>query len=134
VEYLLPQKDRRYVVGRINLIGADRCMLSIDRNRIFWQEKQLKRFQNAVLHSIAAPASRLLEAFEKQDDPSDIQLKIIQQRFRAFVRTSILRADLVDSDFVSITESHGFHHKWQKMVVDNIARSFKVTETGHHAE
>ncbi len=162
VEYLLPQKARRYVVGRINLIGADRCTLSMDRNRIFWPEKQLQRFQYAVLRSIAASANHLLEAFEKQDDSSDNRRKIIQkiadffdvadvddalhdalheeiqeilqQRFRAFVRTSISRTDLVDSEFISITETHGFHQEWQKMVIDNISRSLQATETGQHVK
>ena len=40
VEYLLPQKARRYVVGRINLVGADKCTLSMDRNRIFSPEER----------------------------------------------------------------------------------------------
>jgi Histidine kinase-, DNA gyrase B-, and HSP90-like ATPase len=162
VEYLLPQKARRYVVGRINLIGADRCTLSMDRNRIFWTEKQLQRFQNAVLHSIAMSASHLLEAFEKQDDPSDNRRKIIQkiadffdvtdvddalydtlheqireilqQRFRAFIRTSISRVDLVDMDLVSITEAHGFHYRWQRTVIDNVVRNLHTTELGNSAE
>jgi hypothetical protein len=156
VEYLLPQKARKYVVGRINLIGADKCTLSMDRNRIFWPEEQLRQFRYAVLHSIAASAGQLLDIFEKQDDPSDNRRKIIQkiadffdvtdvddtlfdalheqiqeilrQRFHAFVRTSISRADLVDSDFVSITETHGFHYQWQKTLIDNIARNLHTTE------
>jgi len=151
VEYLLPQKARRYVVGRINLIGADKCSLSMDRNRIFWPEEQLRRFRYAVLHSIAVSAGKLLDVFERQDDPTDSRRKIIQkiadffdvtdvddaifdilheqireilqQRFRSFVRTCISRVDLVDMDFVAITESHGFHYQWQRTVTDNIARN-----------
>jgi hypothetical protein len=162
VEYLLPQKARRYVVGRINLIGADRCTLSMDRNRIFWPEKQLQRFRYAVLHSIAVSAGHLLDAFEKQDDPAANRRKIIQkiadffdvtdvddalynslhqelrdilqQRFRAFIRTCVSRVDLVSADFVSITESHGFHHEWQKAVLDNTVRNLRAVEMNHHAE
>ena len=156
VEYLLPQKSRRYVVGRINLMGADKCSLSMDRNRIFWPEEQLRRFRYAVLHSIAVSAGNLLDVFERQEDPTDSRRKIIQkiadffdvtdvddaifdtlheniqeilqQRFRAFVRTCISRVDLVDVDFVSITESHGFHYQWQKTVIDNIIRNLHITE------
>jgi hypothetical protein len=151
VEYLLPQKARKYVVGRINLTGADRCTLSMDRNRIFWPEEQLRRFRYAALHSIAVSSGYLLDAFEKQNDPPDSRRKIVQkitdffdvtdvddaifdtlheqirdilqQRFRAFVRTCISKADLVDMNFVSITESHGFHYQWQRTVIDNIARN-----------
>jgi hypothetical protein len=151
VEYLLPQKSRRYVVGRINLMGADKCSLSMDRNRIFWPEEQLRRFRYAVLHSIAVSAGKLLDVFEGQEDPTDSRRKIVQkiadffdvtdvdddvfdtlhekiqeilqQRFRAFVRTCISRVDLMDMDFVSITESHGFHYQWQKAVIDNIIRN-----------
>jgi len=151
VEYLLPQKSRRYVVGRINLMGADKCSLSMDRNRIFWPEEQLRRFRYAVLHSIAVSAGKLLDVFERQDDPTDSRRKIVQkiadffdvtdvnddifdtlhekiqeilqQRFRAFVRTCISKVDLVNMDFVSITESHGFHYQWQKAVIDNIVRN-----------
>jgi len=156
VKYLLPQKARKYVVGRINLIGADKCTLSMDRNRIFWPEEQLRRFRYAVLQGIAVSANHLLNVLEKQDDPSDSRRKIIQkiadffdvtdvddalfdtlheqiqeilrQRFRAFVRTCISRVDLIDMDFVSITESHGFHYQWQRKVIDNIARSLQTTE------
>jgi len=151
VEYLLPQKARRFVVGRINLIGADKCTLSMDRNRIFWPEEQLRRFRYAVFHGIAVSANHLLNVLEKQDDPSDSRRKILQKiadffdvtdvddalfdilqeqireilqlRFRSFVRTCISKADLVDMNFVSITESHGFHYQWQKKVIDNIARN-----------
>ena len=162
VEYLLPQKARRYVVGRINLIGTDRCTLSMDRNRIFWPEKQLQRFRYAVLHSIAVSAGHLLDAFGKQDDTAANRRKIIQkiadffdvtdvddalhnslheeiqeilqQRFRAFMRTCVSRVDLVSADFVSITESHGFHHEWQKAVLDNTVRNLHAVEMDHHAE
>jgi hypothetical protein len=151
VEYLLPQKSRRYVVGRINLMGADKCSLSMDRNRIFWPEEQLRRFRYAVIHSIAVSAGNLLDVFERQDDPTDSRRKIVQkiagffdvtdvddaifedlhgeiqeilqQRFRAFVRTCISKVDLVDMDSVAITESHGFHYQWQKAVIDNIIRN-----------
>jgi len=151
VEYLLPQTARKYVVGRINLIGADKCTLSMDRNRIFWPEEQLRRFRYAALHSIAVSSGYLLDAFEKQNDPPDSRRKIIrkiadffdvtdvddaifdtlheqireilQLRFRSFVRTCISKADLVDMNFVLITESHGFHYQWQRTVIDNIARN-----------
>ena len=156
VEYLLPQKARKYVVGRINLIGSDRCTLSMDRNRIFWPEKQLQRFRYAILHSIAVSAGHLLDVFEKTEDASVSRRKVIQkiadffdisdvddalfdalheqireilrQRFHAFLRTSISRVDLVGSDFVSITETHGFHYRWQKKVIDNIARNLHTSE------
>ena len=151
VEYLLPQKARKYVVGRINLIGTDKCTLSMDRNRIFWPEEQLRRFRYATLHSIAVSAGNLLDVLEIQDDPTDNRRKIsqkiadffdvtdvddaifdtlheqireiLQQRFRSFVRTCISKADLVDMDFVSITESHGFQYQWQRTVIDNIVRN-----------
>jgi hypothetical protein len=156
VEYLLPSKARKYVVGRINLIGADKCTLSMDRNRIFWPEEQLRQFRYAMLHSIAVSAGHLLDVFEKQDDLPDSRRKIIQKisdffdvtdvddalfdalheqiqeilrlRFHAFVRTSISRADLVDANFVSITESHGFHYQWQKTLIDNIAWNLHTSE------
>ena len=151
VEYLLPQKARKYVVGRINLIGADKCSLSMDRNRIFWPEEQLRRFRYAVLQSIAVSAGKLLDVYEIQDNPTDNRRKIIQkiadffdvtdvddaifdtlheqireilqQRFRSFVRTCISKGDLVGMDFVSIPESHGFHYQWQRKVIDHIARN-----------
>jgi hypothetical protein len=151
VEYLLPQKSRGYIVGRINLMGADKCSLSMDRNRIFWPEEQLRRFRYAVLHSIAVSTNHLLDVFENQYDPADSHRKLIQKiadffdvsdvddalfnilheriqdilqkRFRAFVRTCTSKIDLVDKDFVAITESHGYHYQWQKTVINNIARN-----------
>jgi hypothetical protein len=162
VEYLLPQKARKYVVGRINLIGTDRCTLSMDRNRIFWPEKQLQRFRYAILHSIAVSAGHLLDVFEKTDDASVSRRKVIQkiadffdisdvddalfdalheqireilrQRFHAFLRTSISRVDLVGSDFVSITETHGFHYQWQKSVIDNIGRNLHTAELDNNSK
>jgi hypothetical protein len=162
VDYLLPPKARKYIVGRINLIGADKCTLSMDRNRIFWPEEQLRQFRYAVLHSIAVSAGHLLNVFEKQEDPSGSHRKILQkiadffdvtdvdddlfdtlhkqikeilrQRFHAFIRTSISRVDLIDSDFVSITESHGFHFRWQKALIDNVARNLNTTEMNNDAK
>ena len=116
----------------------------------------MQRFRYAILHSIAVSAGHLLDVFEKTEDASVSRRKVIQkiadffdisdvddalfdalheqireilrQRFHAFLRTSISRVDLVGSDFVSITETHGFHYRWQKKVIDNIARNLHTSE------
>jgi hypothetical protein len=58
IDTLLPEGARQHEVGRINLMGEDKCALSMDRNRIFWTDAQRlnpsirriveKRFRNFI--------------------------------------------------------------------------------------
>ncbi|MCG8615650.1 MAG: ATP-binding protein, partial [Desulfobacterales bacterium] len=53
---LLPEGARQNVIGRINLTGHDRCELSMDRNRIFWTESQLRQIKQTIRSGIVALA------------------------------------------------------------------------------
>ena len=44
------------------------------------------------------------------------------------------KTDLVDMDCVSITESHGFHYRWQRTVIDHIAQNLYTAEMDNNAE
>lgn len=76
-ESLLPEGARGSVVGRINLMGAERCALSMDRNRIFWTDEQLRHIKKVVLRGLATAASRFMAAVEAQDVPENSRRSII---------------------------------------------------------
>ncbi|NNL76645.1 MAG: hypothetical protein HKO68_09960, partial [Desulfobacterales bacterium] len=50
VSALLPEGARQYVVARINLMGQDKCELSMDRNRMFWTTEQLQNIKKVIRH------------------------------------------------------------------------------------
>ena len=147
---LLPAMARGYVVGRINLIGRHMCDLSMDRNRIFWRQDQLRLFRRSVLQSIANASAQMLRAVENKKVAPEVRLKIertiasffeftaiddklfaalypeiqrvIRQHFRSFLRTSVSRSDQQILDLPAIVATQGFHYKWQESVAAAMVR------------
>ena len=48
VTSLLPEGARSYVVSRINLMGQDKCELSMDHNRMFWKTDHLQNIKRVI--------------------------------------------------------------------------------------
>ena len=57
---LLPEGARQNVVTRINLVGRDKCELSMDRNRIFWKPDQLQNIKRLIRHGLVDVANQLM--------------------------------------------------------------------------
>ena len=138
---LLPEGARRHVVGRINLQGEDKCALSMDRNRIFWTETQMRHIKKAVRLALAQTTKAFLVAVEAQatapqtrqsiinqlaiffdfnevDDAIYAQLgdpirRIVEKRFRNFVRIHF--AHTLRSN--GIPEADGYSHRWQQSII-----------------
>jgi len=116
IDSLLPEGARSHVVTRINLIGQDKCELSMDRNRMFWTAEQLQHIKKTIRYGLVDVANQLMKAVQSQEVPvntlqsivnnlaiffdfSDVddtmydQLceplrKVVEKRFRDFVRIS----------------------------------------------
>jgi len=64
---LLPEGARQYDVARINLVGQDKCELSMDRNRIFWKTDQLQDIKRVIRHGLVNVANQLMSALFVQE-------------------------------------------------------------------
>jgi hypothetical protein len=142
LDTLLPEGARGNVIGRINLLGQDKCALSMDRNRIFWTDGQLLEIKNAVRKGLADAASRFMAAVTAQNVEPEIQQsivnnlsiffdfnevdddvhqrlcaplrKVVEKRFRDFVRIHFPHTRRNEG----IPEADGYSHAWQKQIVD----------------
>lgn len=143
VDHLLPEGARQHVIGRINLMGEDKCALSMDRNRIFWTDSQLFGIRNAIRIGIATATRRFIDAVDAQDvTPTTRQSiinnlavffdfnevdddihqrlcepirKIVEKRFRDFVRIHFAHTFRTDG----IPEADGYGQNWQQRIVDS---------------
>jgi hypothetical protein len=143
---LPPEGARQYVVTRINLVGRDKCELSMDRNRIFWKTDQLQNIKRLIRHGLVDVANQLMSAVRVQEvsvntlnsivnhlaiffDFSDVddvmynQLaepirKVVDKRFRDFVRINFAHT-LKKS---GIAEADGYSEAWQQQVLENFAK------------
>ena len=144
---LLPEGAKQYVVTRINLVGRDKCELSMDRNRIFWKPDQLQNIKRLIRHGLVDVANQLMSAVRVQEevsvntlnsivnhlaiffDFSDVddvmynQLaepirKMVEKRFRDFVRINFAHT-LKKS---GIAEADGYSEAWQQQVLENFAK------------
>ena len=144
---LLPEGAKQYVVTRINLVGRDKCELSMDRNRIFWKTDQLQNIKRLIRHGLVDVANQLMSAVRVQEevsvntlnsivnhlaiffDFSDVddvmynQLaepirKVVEKRFRDFVRINFAHT-LKKS---GIAEADGYSEAWQQQVLENFAK------------
>lgn len=146
VDTLLPEGARQHVIGRINLLGQDKCALSMDRNRIFWTDGQLLRLKKAVRMGLARATERLMEAVDAQrvadhtrqsilnhlaiffdfnevDDDIHRQLcepirKIVEKRFRDFVRIHFAHTLRTEG----IPEADGYGQHWQQRIIDSFLK------------
>ena len=147
LDTLLPEGARQHVVGRINLKGEDKCALSMDRNRIFWTDRQLAGIKRAIRRGIATSANQFMDAVDAQgvaprirqsiinnlaiffdfnevDDAVHQRLcepirKIVDKRFRDFIRIHF--AHTLRSE--GIPEADGYSQTWQQRIVDSFRRT-----------
>jgi hypothetical protein len=77
LDSLLPEGARQNVIGRINLLGQERCELSMDRNRIFWTENQLNAIKRRIRHGLVAVVDQFMTAVDGQDMPESTRTSII---------------------------------------------------------
>ncbi len=147
VNSLLPEGARRYVVSRINLMGQDKCELSMDRNRMFWKTDQLQNIKRVIRHGLVDVANQLMSTVQAQDvsvntlnsvvnhlaiffDFSDVDdvmynhlsepiRRVVEKRFRDFVRINFSRTLIKNG----IAEAEGYSESWQQQVLKSFAKN-----------
>ena len=146
VASLLPEGARQNVVTRINLMGQDKCELSMDRNRIFWTADQLQHIKNVIRYGLVDVANQLMVSVQAQDVPantlqsivnhlaiffdfSDVddvmydQLceplrRLVAKRFRDFVRISFSQSQRASGT----VEAGGYSESWQRKVLESFSK------------
>ena len=141
---LLPEGARQSVIGRINLKGADKCALSMDRNRIFWTDSQQLNIKRTIRMGLADAANRFIEAVREQDvesqtrqslvnnlsiffdfnevDDPMFQLlcepirKVVEKRFRNFLRIHFAHNLRTDG----LAEAEGYGQQWQQRIIASL--------------
>jgi hypothetical protein len=141
VTSLLPEGARSYVVTRINLMGQDKCELSMDRNRMFWKTDQLQNIKRIIRHGLVDVANQLMSVVQAQDlsvntlnsivnhlaiffDFSDVDdmmynhlpesiRRVVEKKFRDFVRINFAHTLKMNG----IAESDGYSESWQQQVL-----------------
>ena len=141
VTSLLPEGARRYVVTRINLLGMDKCELSMDRNRMFWKSDQQQNLKRIIRHGLVDVANQLLSAVQAQNaslntlnsivnhlaiffefsDVDDVMYdqmsepirRVVEKRFRDFVRINFSHTLKKHG----IAEADGYSESWQRQVL-----------------
>ena len=147
VASLLPEGARQHVVTRINLMGQDKCELSMDRNRMFWTADQLQHIKKVIRYGLVDVANQLMTAVQSQEVPentlqsivnnlaiffdfSDVddvmydQLcdplrRFVEKRFRDFVRISFSQKQRASGT----VEADGYNEAWQRKVLESFARN-----------
>lgn len=148
VDNLLPASAGEYVVGRINLVGDEKCRLSMDRNRLLWGKDQWAGVKKRVLYGLVTIANRLLETSARQAPPENVhanmirklgaffdfnevddviydhlssQLRIgVEERFRLFIRIHHSRYDMLHSPASKSLSAHGYIYNWQQSVIEGL--------------
>jgi hypothetical protein len=128
-------------VARINLVGQDKCELSMDRNRIFWKADQLQNIKRLIRHGLVDVTRQLMSAitthevsentlnsmvnhlgiffdFSEVDDGMYNQLpepvrRLVEKRFRDFVRINFSHTMRKSS----IADADGYSEAWQQQVL-----------------
>ena len=144
VASLLPEGARQYAVTRINLLGQDKCELSIDRNRMFWKTDQLQNIKRVIRHGLVDVANQLMSAVQAQDgsvntlnsivnhlaiffdfnDVDDVMYKrlsepirrVVEKRFRDFVRINFAHTPKKNR----IAEADDYSESWQQQVLKSL--------------
>ena len=144
---LLPEGARQYIVGRINLMGQDKCELSMDRNRMFWTTEQLQNIKKVIRYGMVDVANQLMSAVQAQEvsvntfnsivnhlaiffDFSDVddfmydQLSLpirkkVEKRFRDFVRINFAHTMKKNG----IAEADGYSESWQQQVLKSFIKN-----------
>ncbi len=146
VDSLLPEGARQNVVTRINLMGQDKCELSMDRNRIFWTAEQLQRIKKVIRHALVDAANQLVATVQAQDLATNTLESIINhlaiffefsevddvmydqlceplrrkvaKRFRDFVRISFSQNQRAGGT----VEADGYSENWQREVLQSFSK------------
>ena len=145
VDSLLPEGARPHVVTRINLMGQDKCELSMDRNRMFWTPDQLQHIKKVIRYGLVEVANHLMTTVQNQDVPENTLNSIVnnlaiffdfsevddfmhdrlceplrkkvEKRFRDFVRISFSHKQRSGGT----VEADGYNEIWQR----NVLASFR---------
>lgn len=146
VDYLLPDSAGEHVIGRLNLVGDEKCELSMDRNRLLWKKDQLAQIKKRFLMGLVVIVNQLLETSARQSPPENIGRNIIQKaasffdfnavddaiydalnkaicvfvedEFRRFIRINHSRYDLLHNPQQAAADTHGYIYRWQQRVID----------------
>jgi len=146
VDTLLPEGARQHVIGRINLKGEDKCALSMDRNRIFWSDHQLKGIKHTIRMGLAQAANLFMASVDAQDVSTHTRQSIINQlsiffdfnevddalherlcepiravvhqRFRNFVRLHFAHTLRAEG----IPEADGYGQQWQQRILESFRK------------
>jgi hypothetical protein len=152
VDYLLPESARSYMIGRLNLVGEEKCELSMDRNRIYWGKDQLTQTKKRVLSGMVTIANHLMAMVAQQPIPENVNQNLtrkladffdfndvddtlhaslnrkirtmVEDKFQLFIRANRYQFDLSRRKQSKADDSHGYHHAWQKTFIDE----FKMKE------
>lgn len=147
LDTLLPEGARQYVVGRINLLGQDKCELSMDRNRIFWTDSQLRQIKHTIRLGLAVAVDQFMAAVDAQevapgtrqsiinnlaiffdfnevDDAIHGRLclpvrKVVEKRFKDFLRIHFAHTFRTEG----IPEADGYSHDWQQRIVASFRKN-----------
>ncbi len=147
LDSLLPEGARQHVVGRINLLGKEKCALSMDRNRIFWTDTQLREIKHTLLLGLADAVDRFMTAVDEQGTASNTRQSIVNQlatffdfnevdnavyaklsqplrqvvekRFRDFLRIHFAHTFRSEG----IPEADGYNHDWQRRIVNSFRKN-----------
>ena len=153
VDYLLPDSAGECVIGRLNLVGDEKCKLSMDRNRLLWKKDQMAQTKKRVLMGLVTIVNHLLETSGRQSPPENIQRNILQKvgsffdfndvddsifdslnkeiclmiedQFRRFIRINHSRFDLLHNPDSTASNSHGYIHQWQQRVIEGYKEKAK---------
>ena len=145
---LLPDSAGEYVVGRLNLVGDEKCRLSMDRNRLLWEKDQLATVKKRVLHGVATIANRLLEISANQCPPENVRRNMVQKlrsffdfnevddriydllapqlrigvedQFRLFIRIHHSRYEMLHNPTETSLNAHGYIFNWQQAVIEGL--------------
>ena len=146
LDTLLPENARNYVVGRINLVGDEKCELSMDRNHLFWPKDQLNRMKKRVLYGLVDMVNNLLTTSAQQAPPENVRQNLVQNlatffdfneiddlvydrlnpavrimiedKFRLFIRVNHRQFGLLRNPDSEAANSHGYIYAWQQAVID----------------
>jgi hypothetical protein len=148
VDYLLPESARNYIVGRLNLVGEEKCELSMDRNRIYWGKDRLTQTKKRVLTGLVTIANHLMEAVDQKSTPENVVQNLtrklatffdfndvddtlyanlhqklralVDRNFQLFVRANRYQFNLSRSKSSQADDSHGYMHDWQQRFIDEL--------------
>ncbi|CAB5142192.1 hypothetical protein D3OALGA1CA_3917 [Olavius algarvensis associated proteobacterium Delta 3] len=146
IDTLLPDGARNYVIGRINLMGEEKCELSMDRNRLFWTDAQLSGIRRKILHGLIDIANLMLDALDTQDSAPtsrqsitnilasffDFNLiddgmyqrlypplqQVVEKKFRDFVRINFAHT----RNMSHVPEADGYAEDWQRVVIGSFKK------------